>query len=78
MCGIECPFGPRSIIDDASNGFLVYDGEIKLFAERLCRLIEDEKLRKQFLISAIEKSKSFDVDTIINKWIDLFAEMTNK
>ena len=74
----DCPFGPRSIIDDASNGFLVYDGEIKLFAERLCRLIEDEKLRKQFSISAIEKSKSFDVDTIINKWIDLFAEMTNK
>ena len=74
----DCPFGPGSIINDSYNGFLINDGDIKMFADRLCRLIEDEKLRKQFSISAIEKSKSFDVDTIINKWIDLFAEMTNK
>jgi glycosyltransferase involved in cell wall biosynthesis len=68
----DCPFGPRSIIDDASNGFLVYDGEIKLFAERLCRLIEDEDLRKHFSKNAIERAKFFDVNIIMSKWKDLF------
>lgn len=74
----DCPFGPRSIIDDASNGFLVYDGEIKLFAERLCRLIEDEDLRKQFSKNAIERAKSFDTDIIMDHWKTLFKELTSQ
>ena len=74
----DCPFGPRSIIDDASNGFLVYDGEIKLFAERLCRLIEDEDLRKQFSKNAIEKAKLFDTDIVTNQWKTLFKELTSQ
>ena len=74
----DCPFGPRSIIDDASNGFLVYDGEIKLFAERLCRLIEDEDLRKQFSKNAIERAKSFDTDIIMDQWKTLFKELTSQ
>ena len=74
----DCPFGPRIIIDDASNGFLVYDGEIKLFAERLCRLIEDEDLRKQFSKNAIERAKSFDTDIIMDQWKTLFEELTSQ
>lgn len=64
----DCPFGPRSLINDSYNGFLVENGEIKLFADRLCRLIEDEELRKHFSKLSIEKSKSYDVDAIMNKW----------
>ena len=74
----DCPFGPRSIIDDALNGFLVYDGEIRLFAERLCRLIEDEDLRKQFSKNAIERAKSFDTDIIMDQWKTLFEELTSQ
>ena len=73
----NCPFGPGSIINDANNGFLVYDGEIRIFADRLCRLIEDENLRKQFSKAAIEKSKTFDVDVIMNKWKELFEQILN-
>lgn len=71
----DCPFGPRTLINDSYNGFLVENGEIRIFADRLCRLIEDEELRKQFSKSSIEKSKSFDVDIIMNKWRTLFDEL---
>lgn len=71
----DCPFGPRTLINDSYNGFLVENGEIRIFADRLCRLIEDEELRKQFSKSSIEKSKSFDVDIIMNKWKTLFDEL---
>lgn len=71
----DCPFGPRSIIDDARDGFLVHDGEIKLFAERLCRLIEDEKLRKYFSTSAIEKAKTFDREVIMGKCRNLYEQL---
>ena len=74
----DCPFGPRSIIDDASNGYLVNDGDTEIFAERLCRLIENEELRKQFSEKAIEKAKTFDADVIMDKCKALYEEMMEK
>ena len=68
----DCPFGPGSIIDDARCGFLVVEGDVRLFAERLCRLIEDEVLRKLFSKNAVERAKHFDTDIIMNQWKDLF------
>ena len=73
----DCPFGPRSIINDGYTGFLVENGEIKLFAERLCRLIEDEDLRKHFSKASIEKANTFDVDIIMNKYKELYEQMLN-
>ena len=71
----DCPFGPSSIINDASCGFLVENGDIRLFAERLCRLIENVELRKQFSKAAIEKASTYDVNTIMNKWKVLLEEL---
>lgn len=71
----DCPFGPSSIINDASCGFLVENGDIRLFAERLCRLIENVELRKQFSKVAIEKASTYDVNTIMNKWKVLLEEL---
>ena len=73
----DCPFGPRNIIDDEVNGFLVRDGDIKRYAERLCLLIENENLRKQFSNNAIEKAKAFDVNIIMDKHRKLYEEMLN-
>lgn len=73
----DCPFGPRSIINDGYDGFLVENGETRLFAERLCHLIEDDNLRKQFSKTAIEKANTFDTDSIMNKWKDLFEKLVH-
>ena len=71
----DCPFGPRSIISDAHCGFLVDNGDIRLFAERLCLLIENEQLRKDFSKAAIQQAKNYDVDVIMNKWKYLFESL---
>jgi glycosyltransferase involved in cell wall biosynthesis len=74
----DCPFGPRSIINDANCGFLVEDGDIRLFADRLCRLIENEELRKDFSKAAIEKAKTFDVDIIMNKSKSFYEQLVKE
>lgn len=74
----DCPFGPRSIINDSYTGFLVEDGEIRVFANRVLKLIENESLRKQFSTAAIERAKIFDVDTVINQWKELFESLTTQ
>lgn len=73
----NCPFGPGSIIQDCLNGFLVEDGDIRLFAERLCLMIEDTKLRKDFSQEAIKRAKAFDIEEIANKWNTLFENLIN-
>ncbi len=71
----DCPFGPKSIINDGYTGFLVENGEIKLFAERMCRLIEDEDLRKHFSKASIDRALLFDTDSIMLRWKKLFEQM---
>ena len=71
----DCPHGPRSIISDASCGFLVDNDDIKLYAERLCFLIENEQIRKDFSKAAIQRAKDFDVDVIMNQWRCLFESL---
>ena len=71
----DCPFGPKSIINDGYTGFLVENGEIKLFAERVCRLIEDEDLRKHFSKASIDRALLFDTDSIMLRWKKLFEQM---
>lgn len=74
----DCPFGPGSIINDASCGFLVENNDINLYAERLCRLIEDEDLRLKFSKAAIEKANTFGIDIIMNKCIVFYEKLVNK
>ena len=71
----DCPFGPSSIIQDCLNGFLVDDGDISLFAERLCLMIENTKIREDFSREAIKRAKVFDKVIIMKKWKDLFESV---
>ena len=71
----DCPDGPRSIINNNQCGYLIKDGDNNLFAEKLCELIDNQQLRKQFSNAAIERAKSFDIDVIMGKWISLFESL---
>ena len=73
----DCPFGPSYIIEDNKNGFLVEDGNISLFADRLCKLIENKSMRQEFGTDAIERAKHFDIDSIMNQWKTLFEGLKN-
>ena len=68
----DCPFGPGSIIEDHKNGFLIKDGDIVQYAERLGLLMSDISLRESFSSYAIEHVKKFSVNTVMHQWIRLF------
>ena len=68
--------GPKDIICDGSNGFLVPQNDPKALAEHICTLIEDADLRKRMGEKALDTSRQFQMDTIIKKWTDLFDELT--
>ena len=73
-----CPYGPKDIIDNEKCGFIVDNGNVNQFADRLCYLMEHPDIRKQFADAAIEKAQIYDVDAIMNQWEKLFESLTEK
>ncbi len=71
----DCPFGPRSLIDDNKNGFLIEDGNIRQFAEKLCYLIEHPDVRTEFSAAAISKASNFNIETIMARWKSILVSL---
>ena len=69
--------GPRDVISDGQNGFLVPEGDEKALAYRICQLIEDNELRKRMGAAAFERAKDFSIERIIEMWMSLFEELTS-
>lgn len=74
-CGIPavsfaCPCGPKDII--TNDGILVEPGNIEEFADGLCKLIEDETLRKEMGRNGHLNMRRFEETVVMQKWIELF------
>lgn len=82
-CGLpivsySCPCGPKDIITDGKDGFLVPVNDEKALAEKICYLIEHEEERKSMGMAAREKSKQYSIDNITHKWMDLFNKLIDE
>lgn len=73
----DCPCGPRAIINDNVNGFLIEDGNADLFIEKLNDLIENETLRREVGKNARSSSEKYNIDEIMQTWNQLFIGMKN-
>ncbi len=76
-CGVPvvsyaCPCGPRDLIREGVDGFLVPVNNEKLMAERLNFLIENENARIKAGRSAKMRSMDFSLDNVTRIWMELF------
>ncbi len=81
-CGVpvvsyDCPHGPREIITDGEDGYLVPLEDENMMVERICKLIEDQELLKKMGHAAKLKAQKFQIEPIINRWMNLFSEVLN-
>lgn len=65
------------IIDDDKNGSIVRFGNKKEFAQKLSALMSDDNRRKKMALASIEKSKNFDLDTVLAKWKSTINQICN-
>jgi glycosyltransferase involved in cell wall biosynthesis len=73
-----CPCGPQDIITNGKDGLLCKNGDIKSLAAGICRLIEDEPLRKEMGRKAAQSIQRFSIDRIMQQWDQLFQEVVRK
>ena len=79
-CGLpvisfDCENGPRSIISDGEDGFLIPPFEVDLFADRLVQLMNDDVLRKVIGEKGQSKSQLYRIDSVGVQWKQLFDEL---
>jgi len=80
-CGVptiafDCPSGPKNIINDGVDGFLVPNNNVKAFSEAMIKLIEDKELRKKMGKNAKQNMNRFFPDEIIPQWHTLITGLT--
>lgn len=78
IVSFDCKCGPKDIIEDGENGFLVDDGNVLEFAKRIGELMENASLRKKMGNKAYKSSIRFNEDIIMNQWIQTFKSLMNR
>ena len=79
-CGLpvisfDCENGPRSIITEGEDGFLVNPYDVDSFAERLVQLMNDNELRYKMGEKGQKKSQLYQIDSVGRQWKQLFDEI---
>ena len=65
----DCPCGgPRSLIKDNENGLLVENKNEGALSEAICKLINNDGLRKKIAKNALLIRESNDIIVIVKKW----------
>lgn len=82
-CGVpvvsfDCENGPRNIIMDGQNGYLVPPFDIDVYVERMLTLMQHEDLRSKMGNEARKTSCQYQIEDIALRWKSLFDEMVNR
>jgi len=67
--------GPRDIIKNNENGFIIDEGDREGMANKIIELIKNEDLRKNIGKKSAEFSKNFTKEKIMKSWIELFEDL---
>lgn len=71
----DCPFGPASIIKDGICGYLIEENSIEQYAQKLSLLMDQEDIWKSLSKEAIKRGEDFSVETVMNRWRQLFEDL---
>lgn len=81
-CGVptvayHCPGGLSEVLAEGA-GYLIPMGDVDSAAGRICELIEDGGLRDRMGKAALEFSRGFAPDIIMQSWMSLFNSLKDK
>ena len=77
IVSFDCITGPREIVTNGIDGFLVDCYNIEEMAENISALIENDKFRKQISDNSSNNLDKFDKQRILEQWIDLIEYILN-
>jgi glycosyltransferase involved in cell wall biosynthesis len=82
-CGLpvvstDCPVGPREILRNGEDGFLVPNGDAEAIAWGLRRLMADEPLRRVMGEAALRNAARYDPAAVAARYVALFEDAAHR
>lgn len=75
IVSFECKCGPKDVLTDGVDGFLVKEGDVETLAIKIRELIIDEDLRRIMGTEAYKNSERFSEEKVMAQWVELFNEV---
>ena len=73
----DFPCGPKDLIEDGKDGFLVPEGDKNTFSNCLISLMDDDSKRREFGLRSKKNSQAYTEANVMKKWKELFIETKN-
>ena len=70
----DCKCGPKEIIADGVNGFLIRP-DVQKLSEKILELISNPKMLNQFSENTFQDLHKFEEEKIMNEWIDFYNSL---
>ncbi|WP_455109377.1 glycosyltransferase family 4 protein [Porphyromonas sp.] len=77
IVSFACPCGPRDVITDGVDGYLLEVGDHEGFIQALRRLMDSEAERQRMGAAARIASERYDLEHIMKSWLALFDELVH-
>lgn len=65
----------KDIIQNEINGFLIRSFDVNVYAEKIIQLINNPRVRNAVAQNGIERSKDFNLDMVMKKWLILMNSL---
>lgn len=74
MVAYDVRVGPRAMIDDSQNGYLVEDGNVELFKNKLEHILNDDIQCEKMSRNSLAKAACFTEEVVMKQWISILEE----
>ncbi|QBO58364.1 glycosyltransferase family 4 protein [Chryseobacterium salivictor] len=74
----DSPTGPKHILTDNEDSFLVPYKNLDIFVEKLTELMQNEDLRHEMGQKGRQNVQRFSIEKVMHQWKDLFTSLINK
>ncbi len=65
---VDCPYGPREVLDGGRCGMLIAMNDPAILAEAIRRVTDDNALRERLIRNGMERALEYDVTRVLPKW----------
>lgn len=72
VISFDCPFGPREIIQNGTDGLLIENNNLEAFSKAMILLMKDKILRQDMgRCATLDYLDRWNVNKILDKWLNL-------
>lgn len=72
---LDCDYGPRHIVEDGVNGYLIPYDDDDAMVSAICQLMKDKEQRQRMGAMALQASRNYQPQAIMKRWLALFEEI---